>query len=80
MPAEPPILNRRRPDAKPRASFVCDEAVATAYGQALERNRDHQDKIREEQKAWLRNRDACGDRASCIDNLFWRRVDDLKQE
>jgi uncharacterized protein YecT (DUF1311 family) len=57
-----------------------DRSVAAAYTQALERSHDHQDKIREEQKAWLRKRDACGDRVSCIDDLLWRRVDDLKQD
>jgi uncharacterized protein len=57
-----------------------DRSVAAAYAEALERNKDHQDKIRGEQKAWLKKRDACGDRVPCIDELLWRRVEDLKQD
>jgi len=56
-----------------------DRSVADAYTQALKRNASTQDKILADQKDWLRKRDACGDKTSCIDDLLWRRVDDLKQ-
>lgn len=57
-----------------------DRSVAAAYSEALDRNRDHPDKIRAEQKAWLKQRDACGDKVSCLDDLLWRRVEDLEQD
>jgi uncharacterized protein YecT (DUF1311 family) len=56
-----------------------DRSVAAAYQEALRGDGATQDKIRDEQKAWLKKRDACGDRVPCIDDLLWRRVDDLKQ-
>jgi hypothetical protein len=31
-------------------------------------------------KDWLHARDACGSQADCIDDLQWRRVDELTQE
>jgi len=73
--------------ASPTEKAICgsfelagwDRSVAEAYSQALKRNASTQDKIRAEQEEWLRKRDACGDKASCIDDLLWRRVDDLKQ-
>jgi uncharacterized protein len=56
-----------------------DRSVADAYSQALKGNAATQDKIRAEQNDWLRKRDACGDKTERIDDLLWRRVDDLKQ-
>jgi uncharacterized protein YecT (DUF1311 family) len=57
-----------------------DRSVAAAYQEALRGNEAAtQDKIRAEQKDWLRKRDACADKTSCIDELLWRRVADLKQ-
>jgi len=72
--------------ASPTEKAICgsfalagwDRSVAAACQEALKGNAAP-DKIRAEQKDWLRKRDACGDKASCIDDLLWRRVDDLKQ-
>jgi uncharacterized protein len=74
--------------ASPTEKAICgsfdlagwDRSVAEAYRQALHRNREHQETVRDDQKAWLKNRDACGDRVSCIDELLWRRVEDLTQD
>jgi len=36
--------------------------------------------LRKTQKEWLRERDGCGSKAECIDDLPWRRVDELTEE
>lgn len=58
-----------------------DRSVAAAYQDALRGNTTaKQDEIRVEQKMWIKQRDACGGKAPCIDELLERRVEDLKQD
>jgi uncharacterized protein YecT (DUF1311 family) len=57
-----------------------DRSVALAFRQALARRPEKEKELRAGQQAWLRERDACGANASCVDEHLWRRVDDLKQQ
>jgi uncharacterized protein len=57
-----------------------DRSVARAWREGLERRPQKQAHLRKTQKEWLRERDACGSKAECIDDLPWRRVDELTEE
>jgi uncharacterized protein len=54
-------------------------SVAAAFRDALERSPELASEIRENQKEWLKKRDACGAKADCIDEMLWRRVEELPQ-
>jgi uncharacterized protein YecT (DUF1311 family) len=57
-----------------------DRSVSQAWRAALDRRPDKQAHLRKTQKEWLHARDVCGNKADCIDDLQWRRVDELTQE
>ncbi len=57
-----------------------DRSVAQAWRAALDRRPQKQAHFRKTQKEWLHARDACGYKADCLDDLQWRRVDELTQE
>jgi uncharacterized protein YecT (DUF1311 family) len=72
--------------ASPTEQTICasfdlaswDRSVALAFGMAL-RPAEKQTEIRQSQKQWLKERDACGTDAACIYEHEWRRVDELVQ-
>lgn len=74
--------------ASPTEKTICasfdlaswDRSVSHAWRAALDRRPQKQAHLRKAQKEWLRARDACGNKAECIDDLQWRRVDELTQE
>jgi hypothetical protein len=90
------ILTRRRPDAKPRASFSCDKAstptekaicgsftlaaldrsVALAWRRSSVSSGVSAERL-QEQKAWLRTRDACGTDAACLERVMDQRITQL---
>ena len=53
-----------------------DRSVAAAYKAAVSRKWNQASKIRDEQKAWLKERNACNDQ-ECMENSMRDRVDDL---
>jgi uncharacterized protein YecT (DUF1311 family) len=57
-----------------------DRSVSAAWRAALERVPENQARLHVDQKAWLRKRDACDADGLCIDDLLWRRVEELVQE
>jgi uncharacterized protein YecT (DUF1311 family) len=57
-----------------------DRSMSAAWRAALERAPEKQAKLHGDQKEWLQKRDACGADVHCIDDLLWRRVDELVQE
>jgi uncharacterized protein YecT (DUF1311 family) len=74
--------------ASPTEKTICasfdlaswDRSVSQAWRTALDRRPQKQAHLRKTQKEWLHTRDACGNKAECIDDLQWRRVDELTQE
>lgn len=56
-----------------------DRSVAAAFRAALERSPGRESDLREDQKAWLKKRDSCGSKGDCIDEMLWRRVEELTQ-
>lgn len=74
--------------ASPTEKTICesfdlaswDRSVTQAWRSALDRRPQKQAHLRKTQKDWLHTRDACGSKADCIDELQWRRVDELSQE
>lgn len=56
-----------------------DRSVAAAFRAAVERSPTKKDELREDQRRWLKNRDACGAKTECIDEMLWRRVEELGQ-
>jgi len=57
-----------------------DRSVAAAFKAALARSPEKAGELRDNQKAWLKKRDACGAKADCVDEVLWRRVDELAQK
>jgi uncharacterized protein YecT (DUF1311 family) len=56
-----------------------DRSVATAFKQALKRSPGKAENLRVDQRRWLTKRDACGAKTDCIDEMLWRRVEELGQ-
>jgi len=56
-----------------------DRSVASAYKTTFSRNRDQAAKIGDEQKAWLKERNACKDQ-ECMENSMRDRVDELLRQ
>jgi uncharacterized protein YecT (DUF1311 family) len=54
-----------------------DRSVAKAFKEALELSPEKERTLREEQKAWLKKRDACGANVECVYEQLWQRVDEL---
>jgi uncharacterized protein YecT (DUF1311 family) len=57
-----------------------DRSVATAYKQALKRSPEKDKDLRDDQHRWLAKRDTCGAKTDCIDEMLWRRVEELRQK
>lgn len=56
-----------------------DRSVAAAFREALERSPEKASDLRADQHQWLKKRDACGSKVECIDEMLWRRVEELPQ-
>jgi uncharacterized protein YecT (DUF1311 family) len=73
--------------SSPTESAVCgshelagwDRSVAAAFREALERSPEKASDLRADQHQWLKKRDACGAKVECIDEMLWRRVEELPQ-
>jgi uncharacterized protein len=57
-----------------------DRSVAVAWREALERMPANADRIQEQQRKWLHERDACGTDADCLETQMIQRVSDLVHE
>jgi len=66
----------------PTEAMICDsrdlrrldDQMEHVYGRALRRG----DTTEREQRRWLRNRDACGGRETCIEAAYKRRLRELR--
>jgi uncharacterized protein YecT (DUF1311 family) len=56
-----------------------DRSIAAAFRAASKGRAEREPELLQQQKQWLRERDACGATVSCIDDHLWRRVDELVQ-
>lgn len=57
-----------------------DRSVSSAWHIAMNKHQKNLSKLRTEQAAWLKERDACGEDASCLEREMLERVDALMQE
>jgi len=57
-----------------------DRGVDAAFKAPLARSPEKARDLRDNQKAWLKKRDACGAKAECVDELLWQRVEELAQK
>lgn len=57
-----------------------DRSVTAAYHRARSRADDHGDGLRQEQEAWIKQRDACGPDVTCLAKTMRERVDELMQD
>ncbi len=57
-----------------------DRSVAAAYRKAVSRNPDQGGKLRGEQQAWLKKRDACAANSRCLEDTMRDRTDDLLRQ
>jgi uncharacterized protein YecT (DUF1311 family) len=54
-----------------------DRSAALAFKEAIARSPEKAGDIREEQRRWLKKRDACGGKSECLRETFWERVQEL---
>lgn len=57
-----------------------DRSVSSAWHIAMNKHQQNPSKLRAEQAAWLKERDACGEDVSCLERKMLDRVDILMQE
>lgn len=57
-----------------------DRSVSSAWHIAMNKHQQNLSRLRAEQTAWLKERDACGEDASCLERKMLERVDALMQE
>lgn len=54
-----------------------DRSVALALREAIGRSPERETSLRDEQRQWLKKRDACGNKGDCIRETTWERVQEL---
>lgn len=62
------------------ALAALDRSVASVWRDALSRNPDQTERLREEQNSWLKSRDDCGQQVKCLEENILRRIGELQQE